>query len=79
MHYKLPKSISTIFIIIILCYVSISGLSHAGLDGIGTVKNMEDKHIICLQTLAETTIDMLIATRGVIAKNQELINRDPTT
>ncbi|MHC4270479.1 MAG: Tll0287-like domain-containing protein, partial [Planctomycetota bacterium] len=33
----------------------------------------------CLQTLAETTIDMLIATRGVIAKNQELINRDPTT
>ncbi|MHC4269873.1 MAG: hypothetical protein ACYSTS_15600, partial [Planctomycetota bacterium] len=79
MHYKLPKSISTIFIIIILCNVPVSGLSHAGLDDIGTVKNMEDKHITCLQTLAETTIDMLIATRGVIAKNQELINRDPTT
>ena len=79
MHYKLPKSISTIFVIIILCNVSMSGSSHAGQDDIDTVKNMEDKHITCLQTLAETTIDMLIATRGVIAKNQELINRDPTT
>ncbi len=76
MHCKLPKSISTIFVIIILCNVSVSGLSHAGPDDIGTAENMEDKHIICLQTLAETTIDMLIATRSVIAKNQELINRD---
>jgi methyl-accepting chemotaxis protein len=30
-----------------------------------------------VQKLAETAIDMLIATRNVIAKNQELINRDP--
>ncbi len=79
MHSKLPKSTSTLLVIIVLCNVSISGLSHAGLDDIGTVKNMEDIHITCLQTLAETTIDVLIATRGVIAKNQELINRNPTT
>ncbi len=37
------------------------------------------KHMKCLQELAETTIDMLIASRGVIARNQELINRDPAT
>ncbi len=79
MHYKLPKSISTIFIIIILCNVSVSRLSHAGQDDIGTVKNMEDKQITCLQVVAETTIEMLIASRSVIAKNQELINRDPVT
>ncbi len=30
-----------------------------------------------MQTFAETTIDLLVATRNVIAKNQELINRDP--
>jgi hypothetical protein len=79
MHFKLLKSISTIFVITILCNVSISGLSQAVPDDIATAENMEDNHIICLQTLAETTIDMLIATRSVIAKNQELINRDPTT
>lgn len=79
MHYKLPKSISTIFVIIILCNVSVSGLSHAAQDDIGTIENMDGKHITCLQTMAETTIDMLIATRSVIAKNQELINRDPIT
>ncbi len=45
----------------------------------GTTENEENNHIICLQTLAKTTIDMLIVTRSVIAKNQELINRDPTT
>jgi hypothetical protein len=79
MHYKLPESIPTIFIIIILCNVSVSRLSHAGQDDIGTVKNMEDKQITCLQVVAETTIQMLIASRNVIAKNQELINRDPAT
>ncbi|MHC4270047.1 MAG: hypothetical protein ACYSWS_09110 [Planctomycetota bacterium] len=43
MHYKLPKSISTIFVIIILCNVWVSSLSHAGQEDIGIVKNMEDK------------------------------------
>jgi methyl-accepting chemotaxis protein len=79
MHYKLPKTISTIFVIIILCNVSVPGLSHAAQKDIGTVENTEDEHIKCLQQLANTTIDMLIATRSVIAKNQELINRDPAT
>ncbi len=32
-----------------------------------------------MQTFAEIAIDMLIATRNVIAKNQELIHRDPIT
>jgi methyl-accepting chemotaxis protein len=75
----LSKSISTIFIIIILCNVSVSRLSHAGQDDIGTVKNIDDKHMKCLQVVAETTIEMLIASRNVIAKNQELINTDPAT
>ncbi len=35
------------------------------------------KHVECLQSVAETAVDMLIATRNVVAKNQELINRDP--
>ncbi len=33
----------------------------------------------CLQKVAETTVDMLIASRSVISMNQELINRDPAT
>ncbi|GAX59304.1 hypothetical protein SCALIN_C01_0235 [Candidatus Scalindua japonica] len=79
MHNKLSKLISTIFIIIILCYVSVSRLSHAGPEDFGTVNNMEDKRMKCLQVVAETTIEMLIASRSVIAKNQELINIDPAT
>ncbi len=56
MYYKLPRAISIIFVITFLSNVSISGLSHADQHNIGTAKNMEEKHIICLQTLAETTI-----------------------
>jgi methyl-accepting chemotaxis protein len=48
---------------------------HGGSSGNKT-QNIRDKHF---QQLAETTISMLIATRNVITKNQELINRDPTT
>ncbi|MBZ0107739.1 MAG: DUF3365 domain-containing protein [Candidatus Scalindua rubra] len=33
----------------------------------------------CLQKLADSTINMLVATRSVIAKNQDLINIDPVT
>ncbi len=40
-------------------------------------ENRDLDHMKCLQTLADTTIDMLIATRSVIAKNQDLINMDP--
>jgi len=35
--------------------------------------------IECLQKLADSTINMLVATRSVIAKNQDLINIDPVT
>ena len=48
-------------------------------DRISLAENIDDKHKKCVQKLAETAIDMLIATRNVIAKNQELINRDPTS
>ena len=48
-------------------------------DIVSQAENIEDKHMKCLQDLAETAVDMLIATRSVIAKNQELINRDPVT
>lgn len=41
--------------------------------------NGEETQIKFLQKLSETAINMLIATRGVIAKNQDLINRDPVT
>ena len=51
---------------------------HGGHSG-NITQNIEDKQIKYLQRLAETTVNMLIATRSVITKNQELINRDPTT
>ncbi|KHE93011.1 MAG: DUF3365 domain-containing protein [Candidatus Scalindua rubra] len=79
MYFTLLKPIYSIFIIIVLCYASISGLSDASQDDIGTIESMDARHIKCMQAVSETTIDMLIATRNVIAKNQELINRDPAT
>ncbi|MFQ5686236.1 MAG: DUF3365 domain-containing protein [Candidatus Scalindua sp.] len=42
-------------------------------------ESIGDKRLECLRSLADTAIDMLIATRSVIAKNQELINRDPVS
>ena len=45
----------------------------------GVTEKIEVEHMKCLQVVAETTIEMLIASRSVIAKNQELINRDPAT
>ena len=54
--------------------------SHSGgKDVVKQTENVEYKHMKCLQELAETTVDMLIASRSVIARNQELINRDPAT
>ncbi len=46
-------------------------------DRISLAEDIEYKHVKYLQSVAETAIDMLIAARNVIAKNQELINRDP--
>ncbi len=38
---------------------------------------LENDSLECLQKLADSTINMLVATRSVIAKNQDLINIDP--
>ena len=40
---------------------------------------LENDSLECLQKLADSTINMLVATRSVIAKNQDLINIDPIT
>ncbi|GJQ58335.1 MAG: DUF3365 domain-containing protein [Candidatus Scalindua sp. AMX11] len=42
-------------------------------------ESRECDHTKCVKTLADTTIDMLIATRSVVAKNQDLINVDPVS
>ena len=41
-------------------------------DIVRQAENVEDKHMKCLQKLAETTVDMLIASRSVISMNQQL-------
>ncbi|MFQ5965198.1 MAG: DUF3365 domain-containing protein [Candidatus Scalinduaceae bacterium] len=66
MSLYLRKSLFLIFILVVSIYGTI-----------GIAENIEDEQRNCLHKLAETTIDVLIATRNVIAKNQELINRDP--
>jgi hypothetical protein len=53
--------------------------SERGDDIVRQAENIEDKHMKCLQKLAETAVDMLIASRSIISMNQELINRDPVT
>ncbi len=69
MSFKSLKSAITIFTLVFsICSIS---------DRISLAENIDDKHKKCVQKLAETAIDMLIASRNVIAKNQELINRDP--
>ncbi len=71
LRFKLLKSVITIFTLVFtICSTS---------DRINFAENIENKYTKCVQTFAETTIDMLIAIRNVIAKNQELINRDPIT
>jgi hypothetical protein len=42
-------------------------------------QDIENNSVKCLQKLANSTINMLVATRSVIAKNQDLINMDPVT
>ena len=67
MYYIYKITFSMLVLVISICCIN-KKISYA---------ENEDTHIICLQKLADTTIDMLIATRGVIAKNQDLINIDP--
>jgi len=42
-------------------------------------EDIENNRFECLHKLADSTINMLVATRSVIAKNQDLINIDPIT
>ncbi len=69
MRFKLLKSVITIFTLVFTICSTNGRISFA--------ETIEYKK--CLKTFAGTTIDLLIATRNVIAKNQELINRDPIT
>ena len=81
-----PKYFNTTFLIIFavgFIYGSDNRLSfaipHPERSSENITQNIEDKQMKNLQRLAETAISMLIATRNVITKNQELINRDPST
>ena len=81
MRIKLLKLILSIFIVNSIWSIdkvsyAEQGDVHPG-EPVLLSESVGDKRLKCLRSLAETTIDMLIATRGVIARNQELINRDP--
>lgn len=77
MHDKIPKLKSFMIGIIILLVCIDFRISFAGQYDTKPTDNSESKHLRCLQNMVKSIVDMLIATRGVIAKNQELINRDP--
>ena len=79
MYYRLIKSVFPMLVFVIsICCINY-GISFARQNDAVLTENIEDKHMKCLQVLAETTVDMLIASRSVIAMNQDLINRDPVT
>jgi hypothetical protein len=78
MSSKLVKPAYLIVAVLLVCF-SNPKISFPQQKDTETTENTENKHIKCLQQLAKTTIDMLIASRSVIAKNQDLINRDPVT
>ncbi len=75
------KTFVFVIVISICCFDNRNSFAHPRSNELSEniSQNTEDKQIKHLQRLAETTINMLIATRSVIAKNQELINRDPAT
>ncbi len=77
------KSAFLLFVIVIsmCCFVNRSSFAHPHSNRLqkNIFQNTEDKQIKHLQRLAEATVSMLIATRNVIAKNQDPINWDPST
>lgn len=78
MHCMFLKK--TFFIVAFVIPICISSnVSITSLYSNELSEKVEDDHIECYEKIAELIIDMLVATRGVIAKNQELINRDPAT
>lgn len=69
--FKVNKTaFSTLVLVLSLCSIN-TKYTYA--------ESREYNRMKCLQSLADTTIDMLIATRSVIAKNQDLINMDPVS
>lgn len=68
MYYINKITLSMLVLVILICSIN-KRSSYA--------EDKEHNQMKCLKTLADTTINMLIATRGVIAKNQDLINIDP--
>ncbi len=71
MHSKLIKSSFLILVLVISICVISNKYTYA--------QDIENNRVKCLQKLADSTINMLVATRSVIAKNQDLINIDPVT
>ena len=71
MRSKLIKS--SFIILVLVSSICITGIKY------NYAENKEIDRLECLQKLADSTINMLVATRSVIAKNQDLINIDPLT
>ncbi len=68
---KLIKlSFSMLVLVISICIIS---------NQYNYAAEIENNRLECLQKMADSTINMLVATRSVIAKNQDLINIDPIT
>ena len=68
---KLIKSPFSMIVLVISISIISNKYSYA--------EDIENNRMECLQKLADSTINMLVATRSVIAKNQDLINIDPVT
>ena len=75
---KLIKSACLIVVVLLVCCTN-NTISFSQQKDSEISESPEDRHMKCLEQVAKTTINMLIASRSVIAKNQNLINRDPAT
>ena len=71
MRSKLIKS--SLIILVLVMSICVTGNKY------NYAESKEIDRLECLQKLADSTINMLVATRSVIAKNQDLINIDPLT
>ena len=78
MDSKLIKSTYLIVAVLLVCCTN-NKISFPQQNDSVTSEDREVTHIKCLREIANTTIDMLVASRSVIAKNQDLINRDPAS
>lgn len=83
MNTKFYISAFLMFVIVIsiCCFDNRNSFAHPRSNELpeNISQNTEDQQIKHLQKLAEIAINMLIATRNVITKNQELINNDPVS